>query len=304
MIPGRVFNLLPYLMPKIIGKLPVHRLFFDTARLWSRYSDEFSFRWRRCTLKTLNVEFSLSNFPTYWLNEFYFKERDKYNFRSENGKVYMTIKNYVFNIPFPFGIYELLEVYRDKCYRQALTQGTVLDVGAFIGDTAIYFASNGAERVIAFESVKMLFDFAVENVTLNRYNGVIDVMNCAVGKSNGEAKIMFNPEHPGASSILIRQEKAVKQAVPMISLSKVIREVGTVDLLKLDCEGMEHLLIPSIQQNETLGQVDKIIMEVHGSNKRLLQILKNEGFETIETPQSSNWKHRRALSLVYASKRS
>jgi Methyltransferase FkbM domain len=89
----------------------------------------------------------------------------------------------------------------------------------------------------------------------------------------------------------------------MVSLSTVIREVGTVDLLKLDCEGMEHLLIPSIQQDKTLGQVGKVIMEVHGSNKRLLKILRKEGFATIETSKPIYWKHR-LTSLVYASKRS
>lgn len=281
-------------MPKLIGKIPARGNFFDAARLWSDYPEEFKFTWGRCTLETLKVDFPLANFPAGWLRDYYFAERGNYRFYNENGKIYVVIGKQLFRIPFPHGICELLEVFRDETYSRAKVKGTVLDVGAFIGDTAVYFASHGAEKVIAFEPVKELFDYAVENITLNRIEDIVELRNMAVAVNDGEATVLFDTGHPAVSSTTHRG-KTLGNRVSTISLSKVIREAGQVDLLKLDCEGMEQALIPHIQKDKSLQQVKKVIMEVHGSNKRLISILESEGYEVIiDSSQNAS------VSLIFA----
>jgi len=57
---------------------------------------------------------------------------------------------------FGLGVYDLLDV-RDRI---------VIDVGAFVGDSAVYFALKGAKRVIAVEPHPGAFAEMLENVML------------------------------------------------------------------------------------------------------------------------------------------
>ncbi|WP_048054006.1 FkbM family methyltransferase [Thermoplasma volcanium] len=53
----------------------------------------------------------------------------------------------------------------------------VLDIGANIGDSAIYFALKGAAHVYAFEVVPSTSEICKENVRLNNLDGKITVFN-------------------------------------------------------------------------------------------------------------------------------
>jgi hypothetical protein len=66
------------------------------------------------------------------------------------------------------GVGVLGEVFCDEVYGKLAgnIQGkSVIDVGAFVGDSAIYFASKGAKEIYAFEPDKTFFDLAFENVS-------------------------------------------------------------------------------------------------------------------------------------------
>ncbi|MEM3759529.1 MAG: FkbM family methyltransferase [Candidatus Bathyarchaeia archaeon] len=120
--------------------------------------------------------------------------------------------------------------------------GNVVDVGAFIGDTSIYFASHGAEKVIAFEPAKNLFHLALQNVCLNNFSEVIDFRNEAVGIDYGEEKFYYMRHHPRGSSLLPRRDY-ICHTVKVVPLSDAIAEIGNVDLLKIDCEGLEDKIL-------------------------------------------------------------
>ena len=59
--------------------------------------------------------------------------------------------------------YKLLEV-KDK---------VVLDIGASLGDTSIYFAMKGAKKVYAYEPLKEIFKYLLLNIKINNYDEII-----------------------------------------------------------------------------------------------------------------------------------
>ncbi|MEM3846323.1 MAG: FkbM family methyltransferase [Candidatus Parvarchaeota archaeon] len=61
-----------------------------------------------------------------------------------------------------------LSVYSQEAYGFLRPKGkTVVDIGASIGDSAIYFVLNGADRVIAYEPFPKLYYFASSNIKAN-----------------------------------------------------------------------------------------------------------------------------------------
>jgi FkbM family methyltransferase len=61
----------------------------------------------------------------------------------------------------------------------------VVDIGAFIGDSSIYFALRGAKKVIAVESHPETYKKMVENIRLNDLEDVIIPVNAGLASSSG-----------------------------------------------------------------------------------------------------------------------
>ncbi|MDI6882031.1 MAG: FkbM family methyltransferase [Methanothermobacter sp.] len=62
----------------------------------------------------------------------------------------------------------LLEVFVDEeyCFKHLSDDALIIDVGAYVGDTALYFASKGY-NVIAFEPISQFYNTAKKNLELN-----------------------------------------------------------------------------------------------------------------------------------------
>lgn len=60
----------------------------------------------------------------------------------------------------------------------------VVDIGASIGDTAMYFSIHGAKRVIALEPFPRLYQEALKNLALNKISNVT-MMNKGLGAKQG-----------------------------------------------------------------------------------------------------------------------
>ncbi|AYN75621.1 FkbM family methyltransferase [Saccharolobus solfataricus] len=56
----------------------------------------------------------------------------------------------------------------------------VVDVGANIGDTPIWFSINGARHVYAFEPLPEIYSLALENIKLNGIEDKINIINAGV----------------------------------------------------------------------------------------------------------------------------
>ncbi len=132
----------------------------------------------------------------------YFKEKNTIKFSCVGTKNYATLKGLKFRLPFPSGIIELKETFVEEIYNYFnVKEKVVLDVGAFIGDTAIYFALKGANKVIAYEPVPLLYEMAVENIELNNQKATIQIINSALGKNEGSIEVNYDEGFPGRSTV-------------------------------------------------------------------------------------------------------
>ena len=184
------------------------------------------------------------------------------------------------------GIYEVFV--QGEYYNLALDlKGkTVLDMGAFIGDTAIYFHSIGAERVLAYEPDPVYCGYAAENVKVNAITNV-KLFNCGIGGSQGRLKAQ-------------RYGEAGEMDVDIVPLRDVLREAGGADLVKMDIEGAEFDAILSSEVRD-LRLISQLVMEYHSDPAPLITKLEEAGFDV--SSESQRDRSRRTLGLLCASRK-
>ena len=83
----------------------------------------------------------------------------------------------------------IVETFIEEQYKNLnVKDKNVIDVGANIGDSAIYFALKGATHVYAFEPYPYSYNLAKENIKLNGLKDIITLINEGCGK-NGAIRI-------------------------------------------------------------------------------------------------------------------
>ncbi len=133
----------------------------------------------------------------------------------------------------------------------------VVDIGASVGDTAIYFALKGAKHVYGFELDRERAALATKNAKLNGFNN-IKITNAGCGKPG---KIKF-----GGGEAIIE------------SLDRIVEVYKLKDaVLKMDCEGCEYYSLLNAS-DKTLGSFKQIMLEYHHGYKNIQKRLKDAGF--------------------------
>ena len=162
-----------------------------------------------------------------------------------------------------------------------LAGGCVLDIGANIGDTAVYFGARGA-RVVAYEPDPEMCALARRNVALNGVDAVIQ--NAGVGGESatlrlsaaaGGADSMSTTLFPGSTPANRLHVRTID--VDVIAFADVLAQCGPLRLIKFDCEGCEYPALASLP-DESLAEVEHIIMEHHGHDDELASALRRLGF--------------------------
>jgi FkbM family methyltransferase len=178
----------------------------------------------------------------------------------------------------------------------------VLDVGASIGDTAVYFALRGARRVVAFEPYPFLYSYALKNLEANGLKNV-KVVNAGVSGHDGTVKVTKGETKTTDDLKASDEPDAVE--VPIYSLDRVLEEYGPFDVMKMDCEGCEY---DAVLNSRKIGELRQIQMEYHYGPERLVEALRNAGFE-VEATRPKRFYNSRArdpntlVGYIYARKR-
>jgi FkbM family methyltransferase len=161
-----------------------------------------------------------------------------------------------------------------------LNEKVVVDIGAFVGDTALYYASLGA-KVYAYEPHPINFYWLKKNVELNPHlKDKIKIFNYAVG-NDGEIEIIFNESIDGGFTLSSRYKgKAV--IIKSVSLRTILDQIDTEPyLLKADCKGCEFNLI----EDNSISRFEKIKIEYTAFNKPkvdfIIKKIKDRGFNRI-----------------------
>jgi len=131
-----------------------------------------------------------------------------------------------------------------------LSDWFVLDIGAFVGDTALYYARRGA-FVVAVEPLPSNYETMIRNLELNpELKPRIIPINAAISSEDGFVEFRYNATIDGGASIHGMGRFVTK--VRSVRLSTLIRELEgrgigmskfRVRVLKVDCKGCEYELV-------------------------------------------------------------
>jgi SAM-dependent methyltransferase len=160
----------------------------------------------------------------------------QFRYKDRTLKFYFDINGFV-----TFG-----EIFRDGIYDVDVKGRTVVDVGAGIGDSSIYFALNGAKKVYAFD---VNVSYLEKNIRENDLKDVIEPIRCECGPSNNLDSITLKYNIPNES------------------------------VLKVDCEGCEYDFFGNAPR--WISRYHTIIIEYHNGVQHLADLLRASGFNVV-----------------------
>ncbi|MCL6090736.1 MAG: FkbM family methyltransferase [Candidatus Thermoplasmatota archaeon] len=152
----------------------------------------------------------------------------------------------------------------------------VLDIGGYIGDTAIYFIAKGAKKVVVYEAFPYSYKIALTNIKQNKLDDRIEINNSALGGLDSHMTIDPNYVNDNGSRA-ISQDTGIK--VPVTSLGTIV-EKYSIDgwSLKMNCEGCEYDVFQNTSA-DVFQKFSEIYMHYHGSPDPLIQKLRQAGFK-------------------------
>lgn len=179
---------------------------------------------------------------------------------------------------------------------------TVVDIGANIGDSSIYFALRGASKIIALEPFPVNYEAARKNVEFNNLSDKITVLLAGCAGHQGSIVIDREYKSEGGSSL---HEFQSGIRIPLLTIEYILNEfvIPSQSILKVDCEGCEYDVILS-STPETLQRFSHIQIEYHYGYKNLKTKLETSGFQVwYDGPMRWNWEGRyQYLGFIYASR--
>lgn len=135
-------------------------------------------------------------------------------------------------------------------YKQILPQTTVLDIGASIGDTALYFSMHpNVKKVISIENDAYTFSILSSEIASSPFADRIKLIH-------------------GEALDVIRNMKMPKQCI-----------------LKCDIEGAEYRLLSWLEQHKRFENIYAVQIEYHKGYEIIEDILKDAGFMGFNKPR-------------------
>ncbi|MGC8982046.1 MAG: FkbM family methyltransferase [Minisyncoccia bacterium] len=168
------------------------------------------------------------------------------------------------------------EEFIEKQYsRLKVKNRVVLDIGGYVGDSAIYFALEGAKHVFVYEPFIDPYKIAIKNVYENNLSNIIKVLNQGVGGEHRTIKIDKSfKSNMGTDLRSFRYGKRIS----IVTLNEIVSKYSLHDaVLKMDCEGCEYETILN-SDKYTLRKFKQIGLEYHYGYINLVKKLKESGF--------------------------
>lgn len=164
----------------------------------------------------------------------------------------------------------------------------VVDVGAYIGDFALYAAKYLNAHVIAYEPIQENFGILLENIKINDLEDKIKPWNKAIGLDTSLVLNVTKKEDEIHASSFMYSDTGERITVESGTLEDVFNEnkINKIDILKIDCEGCEYDVLLN-SPNKVFQRIKNIVFEYHeilNHEEKLFMIfkkLKEAGYKVI-----------------------
>lgn len=182
----------------------------------------------------------------------------------------------------------------------------VLDIGANIGDSAMYFCINGAKKVIAFEPYDYAYQKMVKNIAINGFEGRVNAIKAGVSDKDSNVNV---PSGFISSTLaeLENSSNGKSEVVPVYTLKTLFDKLEIQDaVLKMDCEGCEYDCIIT-SPNDTLRKIKRYAIEYHYTYEPSMKKFRDAGFAVKSHPSGDAWYNRSTrtvmtMGMIYASR--
>jgi FkbM family methyltransferase len=161
----------------------------------------------------------------------------------------------------------IYDVFVDEQYAYLnVKDKNVLDIGAFVGDSPIYFILKGAKKVYAIEPHPDVYKEMIENIKLNNMEDKIIPINMGINYENNYVSINIVDINYVGGSFFNSNNTGIK--VPASKLSDIIDKYNiNAQILKMDCEGCEYDII--LKDYDTIKDFDEIEFEYHADKTKI-----------------------------------
>ena len=205
------------------------------------------------------------------------KKQIKFNFMNKTiSLIYASVQQ----LDSTLGV--IMEQFIEEQYNWLDVKGNdVIDIGANIGDSAIYFALKRAKHVYAFEPYPYSFNLASKNIKLNGLQNKITLLNEGCTEKEGSINIDANYQNTGSTDL---KKFSKGKEIRLTTLANIIKRfnISSSASLKIDCEGCEYSIL--LKANNTdLRRFKQIQIEYHYGYLNLKKKLEAAGFKLSKT---------------------
>lgn len=236
----------------------------------------------KITVNTFNAMFFVSNIPK--------SQQIGYDVKRDIVTLYQDRESNRKEIIFHGGINngDIVNTFFKKDYGEiSVKNKTVVDIGANIGDTAIFYALNGAKKVIGIEPFPKNFQLARENIIVNNLDEIIELLQAGCSSKKGIIKI--DPKYQSNIESKLRNFDSGVD-IPLLTLKEIIEkfEIPKNSVLKIDCEGCEYDIIENTP-SKILTQFSSMQIEYHSGFYNLKRKLESIGYNVkVTKPHATN----------------
>lgn len=175
---------------------------------------------------------------------------------------------------------EVFNIFIKNVYRNFPIEGkTVIDIGANIADSCIYFVLHGAKRIIGVEPLVENYELAEQNIRENNFSDKITILLAGCSAKSG--RVNTGVDERTGKGWQITSGSTRGRTIPLLTLEEILQQndLGQGEVaLKMDCEGCEYDVILSSTDN-VLKRFSNILIEYHYGYKDIKDKLENSNFD-------------------------
>ena len=213
---------------------------------------------------------------------FYILRRNPKEMHTKHGLIIKPSSN-------PHDIITFVVVFCKKDYGEVKRGAIVIDVGANIGLFALEALKQGAKLVECFEPCTESFNLLKKNIKINGFEKNVKLHNKAVSSEDDQTvwiPISSSPYNK-ISEVVDNSDNKFKK-IQTVSLEKCLESYDEIQLIKMDCEGAEFKILPSLSA-KFLDKTNEIRMELHGTLEQLINCFSYQPFEIVSKGGNDYW---------------